>query len=118
LLQHELTDQKIPSLQTTVASELAILLTYLATPNSEKVISESMTKHTIDRMISTDENDFPCQQRRVSTIETQTDFDLTIQLNDKMFWIEPIHNNTADFSIQELSSFEIKQKNIFDTSSS
>ncbi|CAM4827703.1 unnamed protein product [Rotaria magnacalcarata] len=118
LLQHELTDQKIPSLQTTVASELAILLTYLATPNSEKVISESMTKHTIDRMISTDENDFPCQQRRVSTIETQTDFDLTMQLNDKMFWIEPIHNNTADFSIQELSSFEIKQKNIFDTSSS
>ncbi|CAF4494212.1 unnamed protein product [Rotaria socialis] len=118
LLQHERTDQKIAPLQTTIVSELAILLTHLATPTSEKVISESMTKHTIDRMISTDENDFPCQQRRVSTIETQTDCDLTMQLNDKIFWTEPIHNNLVDFSIQELSSFEIKQQNIFATSPS
>ncbi|CAF4675746.1 unnamed protein product [Rotaria sp. Silwood1] len=121
LLQHELTGQKITSLQATIASQLAILLTYLAIPNNDKIISELMPKNTIERMISTDENDFSLQ---LSTVETQTDIEWTIQLNDQKvfessnhlhFHTEPIHN-VVEFSIHEASSFDIKQEDIINTS--
>ncbi|CAF2684010.1 unnamed protein product [Rotaria sp. Silwood2] len=120
LLQHELTRQKITPLQATIASQLAILLTYLAIPNNEKIISGLMTKNTIERMISTDENDFSPQ---LSTVETQTDIEWTIQLNDQKvfespshmhFHSEPIHN-IVEFSMHEPSSSEIKQEEIIDT---
>jgi hypothetical protein len=73
LLQHELTEQKITSLQTTIANQLAILLTHLPMPNNEK-----MMKDTIQRMTSTDESDFP---PLISTIGTQTDIEWTNQIS-------------------------------------
>ncbi|CAF4866234.1 unnamed protein product [Rotaria sp. Silwood1] len=72
-------------------------------------------------MISTDENDFSLQ---LSTVETQTDIEWTIQLNDQKvfessnhlhFHTEPIHN-VVEFSIHEASSFDIKQEDIINTS--
>ncbi|CAF0996672.1 unnamed protein product [Rotaria sordida] len=121
LLQHELTEQKITSLRVTIASQLAILLTYLAIPNNEKIISELMTKkNTNEKMISTNEND--CSQ--FSTVETQTDIEWTLQLNNQKvfesanhihFHTEPIHN-ILEFSMHKSSSFEMKQEEIINTS--
>jgi len=73
LLQHELSEQKITLLQATIANQLAILLTYLAIPNNEKIISQLITKDTIERMTSTDEDEISFQKPLFLTIGTQTD---------------------------------------------
>ncbi len=72
LLQYELTEQKITSLQTTIANQLAILLTYLAMPNHEKIISDFKTVNTMDKMISTEEENVLFQKPLVITIGIQT----------------------------------------------
>lgn len=72
LLQHELTEGKKISLQSTIANQLAILLTYLAIPKNENLTSSLITKNTTEKMTSTDP-----QEPLGFTIGTQTDLEGT-----------------------------------------
>ncbi len=115
LLQYELSGQKITSLQATIANQLAILLTYLAIPKNEQIISSLITKDTIERMTSTNEDDVYLEQPLLLTIGTQTDLEFTqisksmlISSNNLHFHTEPVHD-LVDFQVHKSSSFENKQ---------
>ena len=84
LLQHELIEQKATHLQATITNQLAILLTYLAIPNNEKIISELMSKNTSERMTLTDDNDFSPRKPLMLTTETQTDIEWIPELNNQI----------------------------------
>ncbi|CAF4071089.1 unnamed protein product [Adineta steineri] len=95
LLQYELAEQNITSLQVTITNQLAILLTYLASSNNEKIISELLKKNTVEKMTSINETDFTLQQPIVLSTGTQTNMQ----------------------SETMLESSKIKQKTTIDTSS-
>ena len=125
LLQHELTEQKITLLQATIAHQLAILLSYLAMPNNQKIIAEMMMKNTTERMISTDENHVLIQRPVVSNIGTQTNIEWIVQLNDRLTKIlvdsfnnihsrSELSNNSVKFRVNEPLSFKFKHGEITD----
>jgi hypothetical protein len=131
LLQYELTKQKTTPLQATITSQLAILLTYLAVPNNEKIFSGLIVKETIERMALTDKNDLLSEQSPVTTVGTQTETEKTIPLNDqpsKMLLrsFDNIHYHTellqdiVELNVHKSSSSlcEIKQKKRTDIPSS
>jgi hypothetical protein len=125
LLQYELTEQKITRLQATIANQLAILLTYLAIPRNEKIVSELITKETVEKMTSTDEDNTASAKPLVLTIGTQTDLKWTIQSNDQISKPIPVPSNSIHFYTEPVddlvesetdksSSFENKPEKILD----
>jgi hypothetical protein len=107
LLQYELTEQKITSLQATIASQLAILLTYLAMPNHENGISSLRTANTLEKMTSTEEENVSFEKFLVSTIGTQTDFDDSIS-KPRIMSSENIHSHT-NAVVHDLVEFKAYQ---------
>lgn len=73
LLHYELTEQKITPLQATIASRLALLLTYLVGSDQQTIISNSKRKNTTEQMTSIDEDNDLIEKPLLSTIGTQTD---------------------------------------------
>jgi hypothetical protein len=118
LLQHQLTEQKITFLQANIANQLAILLTYLAIPNNEKIISELIKKDTIERMTSTDEDDISFQKPLVLTIGTQTDLEWTqisksmLESSNNLHFHTKLVHDLVDFGVHQSSSYENKQEAI------
>ena len=84
LLDRELPGQKVTSLQATIANQLAILLTYLAIPNNEKIIPTWRTENTMEKMTSTEEDLTSFQKSLFVTNGTQTDLVWNILLNDSI----------------------------------
>ncbi len=112
LLQYELTEQKITSLQATIANQLAILLTYLAVPNRQTIISDLKVVNTMEKMTSTEEDNVSLQKPLVSTIATQTD--LLVDLKAQQSSSENKQETTID--IRPLSQKETSHTDLISTS--
>lgn len=68
LLHYELTEQKVTPLQATIASRLAVLLTYLRESDHQK-------KNSTEKMTSTEEENDVVVKPLLTTIGTQTDWE-------------------------------------------
>ena len=104
LLHLELTEQNITPLQATIASRLALLLTYLVAPDHQMVISNARRKDTMERMTSTE--DGLVEKTLLLTIGTQTDLEKDVVSTRKT------HSFANPIDIHQTLSLEEKQQEI------
>lgn len=69
LLSRQLTEAKLHSVEAMITAQLAMLLTYLASPNHNRIVTDALKKQTTDRATCTDE----VQPLSTMTVATQTD---------------------------------------------